>query len=117
MRKSIIVFCIALSLCFCKNTTQTNVIIKPNNDTIISGEMFVAELYVPNNPDILPAFYIIKDNDTLGLEIDAVKKCAIFRSLRTTVGEKNFYGYVEYIDLQGKRQKENFSFKYYVKQK
>ena len=101
---------------FCTNTQHSNILIKTNSDTITSGNLFIAEIYVPTNKYISPVFYIT-DRDTVRLPIDTVKNCAIFRAKFEKQGMHSFEGYVKYIDLKGKRKTEKFSIKYYVKQK
>jgi len=115
MRRIIILVTMIIILYSCKNVAQNSVIIKANSDTIVSGNMYMAELYVSYDQSVLPAFYIFRQNDTLGLEIDTIKKCAIFRATYRTEGEKVFNGFVDYINLNGTRIKEPFSIKYYVK--
>jgi len=115
MKNTIILVGIIILLISCKDNAQKNVRIITNSDTIVSGNMFIAELYVSYNQSVLPSFYIFRDNDTLGLEIDSIKKCAIFRATYKTKGEKIFKGYVNYIDLQNKRITEEFFIKYFVK--
>ncbi|HAM98556.1 MAG TPA: hypothetical protein DCQ26_08070 [Marinilabiliales bacterium] len=115
MKLLIISIWVTLLISNCSNFNKNNVIIKASQDTVISGEMYIAELYVSYNENILPAFYILKDNDTLGLEFDIDKKCGLFRSIRKTEGEKIFNGFVDYTDLNGNRQISNFIIKYYVK--
>ena len=115
-RISIIAF-IFVILNSCNCTKQSNVRIVANNDTILSGDLYLAELYVPYKRAVLPAFYIFRNSDTLGLEIDSIKKCAIFRATYRTEGEKVFNGFVKYVDLKGNQNLESFSIKYYVKSK
>ena len=115
MKYKLISIITILMLYSCSERTNKNVTIKTNCDTVLSGNMYVAELYVPFKQSILPDFYIIKEKDTLGLEIDTIKGCAIFRSIRKSEGEKVFNGFVDYVNLNGKRKTETFTFKYYVK--
>lgn len=115
MKNTIILVGIIILISSCKDNAQKDVSIITNSDTIVSGNMFIAELYVSYNQSIFPSFYIFRDNDTLGLEIDSIKKCAIFRATYKTQGEKVFKGYVDYIDLQNKRKTEEFLIKYFVK--
>ena len=99
----------------CASNSPNSIIIKANNDTVLSGNLYQAELYVPYIKTVLPAFYIIIGEDTIGLEIDTIKKCAVYKSIYKTEGEKVINGFVKYVDLTGKQNLETFSIKYYVK--
>jgi hypothetical protein len=116
MKKFLTLITVVIILSFCTNTPHNNVLIKTNGDTISSGNMFIAEIYVPYNQSISPVFYMT-DRDTVRLPIDTIKKCAIFKALLEKEGMRRFEGYVDYVDLKGKKKTETFSFKYYVKSK
>jgi hypothetical protein len=101
----------------CGNGSQktTELEIKTNGDTIKFGTDFIAELYVPYHNDFLPAFKIIRGQDTSWLPIDTLKKCALFRAASKRSGEKSYNGIVEYVDVRGNKKSEKFFIKYYVK--
>jgi hypothetical protein len=116
MKKNLTLIIAVIMLGFCTNNPPNNVVIKTNGDTIISGNMFIAEIYIPYNQSLFPVFYLT-DRDTVRLPIDTIKKCAVFKAMLEKEGIRCFEGYVDYIDLKGKRKTETFSFKYYVKSK
>jgi hypothetical protein len=108
---------IMISLLFgsCHND-KNPVIIKSNSDTIYYGAEYHAELYVPCVDSILPSFFIVNNLDTFRLIVDNVKKCAVFIALGRGKGETLYRGYVEFINKNGKKEKEPYSIKFYVKQ-
>jgi hypothetical protein len=89
--------------------------IKTNGDTINYGTDFTAELFIPYQNGFLPAFKIIRLNDTSWLPIDTIKKCAILKAASKKSGEKVFNGIVDYTDMKGNKKSEKFSIRYYVK--
>ena len=116
MRRLRILITLFLIASSCNRFQMTELAIKSDGDTIKYGDIFNAELYVPYHEDFLPAFYILRNDDTSRLPIDTVKRCAIFKAVGRGNGEKTYNGYVEYIDIQGKKRSEKFSLNYYVKQ-
>lgn len=115
MRKINILITVLLLSSSCNSLKKTELTIKSDYDTLKYGEIFHAELYVPYHDNFLPAFYIIRNEDTSRLPIDTVKRCAIFKAVGRGKGEKTYLGYVEYVTLRGEKKKETFSLKYYVK--
>jgi hypothetical protein len=114
MRKLSILITVLLITSSCNRLKEPGLSIKTDYDTVKYGDIFHAELYVPYHDNYLPAFYIVRKEDTSRLPIDTIKRCAIFNAVGRGNGEKSYNGYVEYIDLLGKKKTEKFSLKYYV---
>lgn len=98
----------------CTNYKVPEVVIKSDSDTVQYGSTYSAELYVPYNDSILPAFYIIRSTDTARLPIDTVKKCAVFKAFSSGNGLKEYKGFVEYVSKSGHEVRENFTIQFYV---
>ncbi len=113
MKKMILLITIAFGILSCNSVENHEVIIKSNNDTIVEGSIYSAELYIPYNDSILPSFYILKDKETFQLPVNAEKRCANFNAVGGK-GEKNYQGFVEYVNTQGKKEKQDFTIKFYV---
>jgi hypothetical protein len=113
MKKIIIYLWITFCLIGCSNNKSVKIAL--DKKAIISGEILTARLYVNNSDSIAPAFYIIKELDTLRLEIDPNDKdCGIYRAMYKTPGEKVVIGYVDFLDKNNKWQLLHFTFKYEV---
>ena len=113
MKNVIIYLWITISLIGCSNNKSVKIAL--DKKTIISGEILTARLYVNNSDSIAPAFYIVKELDTIRLEIDpSDKDCGIYRAMYKTPGEKVVNGYVDFLDKHNKWQLLHFSFKYQV---
>jgi hypothetical protein len=106
---------LSLMLNSCRTNSHNDVLIQSTFDTIIVGGRFSAELYIRSDTSIAPSFYIIKDNDTFRLALDQVKKCALFRAVEHESGEKNYNGYVEFINIKGIKERKDFSIKFFVR--
>jgi hypothetical protein len=99
---------------FCTHPSS-ELIIETNGDTMIYGNDFKAELFVPYKDGFLPEFKIIRDADTSFLPIDTIKKCAVLNAASKRSGDKVYNGVVNYIDINGNKRSKVFSIKYYVK--
>ena len=92
-----------------------DVIIENNNKTFKSGETFVIELYAPIHNEVMPSFYIIDDQDTLGLPFDFEKGCATFTATHEIKKKHIYSGYVEYNTELNKITKSEFEIKYRIR--
>jgi hypothetical protein len=120
MRKLIFLLIISLFWYSCScthsdNSKHSEVTVKSNKDTIVSGEMYSAELYVPYNDSIAPSFFIKYHTDTLQLPMDRNKKCAQFNMVGRKSGKKTINGFVEFLNEKGEKEKREFIIKFYVK--
>jgi hypothetical protein len=113
MKSNIFYICILLSLMACSNNNDVR--IELDKKTVLPGEKITARLYVNNSDSIAPAFYIVREFDTVQIEIDHLDKdCGIYRAIYKTPGEKVVNGYVDFLDKQNKWLILHFSFKYQV---
>lgn len=114
MKNLLFVFFVGVIFISCSRNDNNEVSILCNNDTINDGEIYTAELSVKSIESILPKFYIIRDLDTFRLPIDEKKRCAVFRAVGRGYGEKEYKGFVEYIDNKGNRRKLAFKINFFV---
>ena len=103
-----------LFLCYsCKEVTKDSVYIEAEKDTIVYGETYLAKLFVENNKNFAPDFFIIYENDTFQLAFDESENCAIFRS-RAKPGLKTYPGFVNYLDKNNNRINLEFKIEFTV---
>jgi len=116
MKNSCIILFLFLVLNSCnKSLSDSNVLIKPKNDTIKIDEIYETELHVASIDSILPNFYIVSHKDTFLLPFDEEKECAVFKAVGRKKGKVLYKGYVKYIDKKGIEKEQDFQIEYFVR--
>jgi hypothetical protein len=94
------------------NTNDSSVKVLSKTDTVKVGDTFIAKLQVNYNDSILPIVYLVDDKDTFYMPFYENKKYAIIQILGSKLGKEHLNGFVEYINFNGKKIKEQFSLEF-----
>jgi hypothetical protein len=82
---------------------------------IAPGETITARLYVQNKEEFLPAFGVVRGQDTTYLPIDTNEKdCGVFRGTSHRIGENVIKGFVIYFDKNSMKHILDYNFKFKV---
>ena len=112
--KIIIYITLIFSFFYCKPPISNEVLINSSRDTVGRDCLYLAKLFVLNNPKFAPDFYVIVEKDTFQLEVNQDENCGIFR-YSGDEGYKEFKGFSEFYDLNNKKIKKDFVISFYVK--
>jgi hypothetical protein len=114
MKNIILIICILL-LISCSPDYTNKVNIQLDKKVVMTGEMVTARLYINHNDSIAPTFYVLDGLDTARLSIDVNdNNCGLFRGAYRTMGEKEFNGFVDFLDKKSKRQTVYYTIKFKV---
>jgi hypothetical protein len=99
----------------CTGSDIKNVRIKLDKETVVTGGVITARLYVSHKESTVPAYHIVRELDTARLAIDFLdNNCGVFRAAYKSPGKKEINGFVEFLDKQDIKQSLNFTFKFEV---
>ncbi len=94
---------------------KNEVIIKKDKDTVSVNEVVEIQLSIEHFEGFLPDFRLIRKEDTARLWYHKKENVANIKFTREKKGKHSFKGFVNYIDKNEIRKKQNFEFSFFVK--
>ena len=105
--------CVFVLSCNGQNS-EPKVLIRKNADTISTGEVFEANLFLSYKDSMrLADFYIVQNEDTFLLNYNACEKYAVFKATTSSVGKKRYVGFSEFQNEEGITFSNSFIIEFY----
>ena len=113
MKKKVAYIQVLLLIISCSNNNKVKIHL--DKEIVLPGETLNAKLYVNHNDSLAPAYYVVREYDTVRLRIDTLDNdCGIYRAAYKGDGEKIVNGYVDFLDNQNHWKTLHYEFKFDV---